>query len=336
VNGLISVILPFRNAGETVAAALSGLLSRNTCDLEVLAIDDGSLDSGPERVRSWAQRDARVRLFQASRAGLVGALQTGLQLASGGLIARMDADDLCHPLRLEKQRAYLDACPEITLVGSQVELAAEDGELGEGLARYVAWQNGLVTPEDHRRELFVESPLCHPSVMLRRAALEQVGGYRDTGGPEDYDLWLRLDAAGFRMSKLPEVLLTWRHRAGRATFTHPRYALECFRAAKAPFLARRVAEAGRARSVLWGAGQTGRRLARALEGHGFRAELFIDIDPKKLGRTARGVPILDESALDAERDVVVAAVGARGARELIRPALNARGFREGENYWFAS
>lgn len=219
MNGLISVILPFRNAGETVDAALCGLLARDTCDLEVLAIDDGSLDSGPERVRSWAQRDARVRLFQASQSGLVGALQTGFQRAAGGLIARMDADDLCHPLRLEKQRDHLNAHPEVALVGSQVEVTAADGEPGEGLVRYVAWQNGLITPEDHRRELFVESPLCHPSVMLRREAFEQVGGYRDTGGPEDYDLWLRLDAARFRMSKLPEVLLTWRHRSGRATST---------------------------------------------------------------------------------------------------------------------
>jgi glycosyltransferase involved in cell wall biosynthesis len=335
-NGLISVVLPFRDAGATIDAAVASLLDGAPEPLEVLAVDDGSTDGGAERVRSWVERDDRVRLIPTARPGLVGALCTGVATARGGLIARMDADDLCHPRRLAKQREALRDRPELGLVGTQVEAVADAGEVGEGLARYVAWQNGLITPGDHRRELFVESPLCHPSVMMRREALEAVGGYRESSGPEDYELWLRFDAAGYAMAKLPEVLLTWRHQAGRATFTSPRYALERFRETKAPFLARRVAESGRARSVVWGAGATGRKLVRQLERHGFRAAAFIDIDPDKIGGIARGAPIHAADALDARTDVVVAAVGARGARDLIRPELDRRGFIEGESYWFAS
>jgi GT2 family glycosyltransferase len=335
-NGLISAVIPFRNASATLDAALGSLLDGAPEALEVLAVDDGSVDGGAERVRAWMQRDGRVRLVPTRTPGLVGALCTGVAEARGALIARMDADDVSHPGRLAKQREALLARPELGLLATQVEAVADDGPVGQGLSLYVAWQNGLITPSEHRRELFVESPVCHPSVMMRRHALEQAGGYRDSSGPEDYDLWLRIDAAGWQMAKLPEVLLSWRHQAGRATFTHPRYELERFHETKAPHLARRVAQSARARSIVWGAGPTGRKVSRALERHGFRPQAFIDIDPRKIGGIARGVPIVAASELDVRTDVVVAAVGARGARALIRSELDARGFTEGESYWFAS
>lgn len=328
----ISVILPFRNAAETLDAALYGLLVRPCPRVEVLAIDDGSVDGGAERVRRWASRDPRLRLLRNHGRGLVSALNTGLREAKGTLIARMDADDECDPLRLEKQAARLDQAPEIAVLGCRVE--AVNG--GAGLAHYLSWQNALLTPEDHRRELFVESPLCHPSVMMRREAVEAAFGYRDTSGPEDYDLWLRLDALGYRFEKLPEVLLLWHHREGRATFSDPRYALPRMREAKAPFLAARLSAMRGKRLVVWGAGPTGRRLMRALEAYDLRADLFIDIDPAKIDRRARGASIASPDALDCERDQVVAAVGARGARDLIRNDLTARGFVEGENAWFAA
>jgi hypothetical protein len=248
----------------------------------------------------------------------------------------MDADDISLPGRLSAQRAQLLAHARLGALGARVEAFVEDGALGEGMRLYVAWQNALLTPADHQRELFVESPLCHPSVMLRRTALDAVGGYRESDGPEDYDLFLRLSSHGYDLAKLPRTFLRWRHRAGRATFRDPRYALHRMREVKVPHLAARLATAAKQRLVMWGAGQTGRRLARALAAHDAHIDLFIDIDPNKLGRTARGVPIASMDALDVGRDVVVAAVGARGARELIRPALAERGFREGYDFWFAA
>ncbi|MFT3921387.1 MAG: glycosyltransferase [Myxococcales bacterium] len=331
----ISVVMPFRNASATIDAALSGLLGADEA-LEVLCIDDGSVDSGTDRVRAWGTRDPRVRLLRAEGRGLVAALQQGVAAARGGLLARMDSDDLSLPGRMARQREFLLQHPEVAVVGSRVEAFCDQGELGEGMERYVSWQNALLTAEDHRRELFVESPLCHPSTMLRRGALLAAGGYRELPLPEDYDLFLRLDQLGYALCKLPEVLLRWRHRPGRATFSDPRYSLDSMRTAKAPYLASRVARSEKPRRVLWGAGPTGKRMARSLEAHGLRFDLFIDVDPDKIGRTARGVPIAPMEALDAATDVVVAAVGARGARGLIRPYLCERGFREGYDFWFAA
>jgi hypothetical protein len=236
----------------------------------------------------------------------------------------MDADDIAAPERLARQAALLGGRARLGAVGTLVRTL---GECGEGMRRYVAWQNAIVSPEDHERELFVESPLCHPSVCLRRDALDDAGGWRDVAWAEDYDLWLRLDARGWELAKVPDVLLAWRQRPGQATFRDPRYSLARFVDARAFYLAPKLLRLGRPVAI-WGAGPTGRRLARALEPQGVRAVRFIDIDPRKIGRVARGAPIVSPEGLRRREETIVVAVGARGARDLVRADLASRGFVE--------
>lgn len=328
----ISVVLPFRDAAATLDEALESVLGQEDADLELLCVDDGSRDEGATLVARRAGGDARVRLVHCEGRGLVAALNTGLRHARGALIARMDADDLCLPGRFAAQVEALEQTPSLGLVATRVEATGVAGEpVGEGLLRYVAWQNSLVTPQEHARELFVEAPLCHPSVMMRRDVLLAVHGYREVPWPEDYDLWLRLWAAGIAMAKVPRVLLSWRHRPGRATFGDARYAPMRFYDVKAEFLAPLLHRW--ARPVwIWGAGPTGKRLGRALERHGVRAEAFVDIDPRKLGGIARGAPIVPSSGIVPGRVSVVAAVGSAGARAIIREALLSLGMGEGKDF----
>jgi GT2 family glycosyltransferase len=297
-------------------------------DTEVVAVDDGSRDDGPALVARIAARDGRVVPLATGGLGIAGALARGAAVARGELLARMDADDVSLPGRLDAQAARLDADPTLGAVGTLVEAFPADA-VGEGMRRYVVWLNGLVSPEEHDRDLFVESPLCHPSVMMRRAALDAAGGYRDVDWAEDYDLWLRIRAAGFRLAKVPALGLRWRQHPARATLRDPRYALARFPLLKARYLAPRL----RSRSVaIWGAGKTGRHLARALGHEGVRAALFVDIDPRKIGRVAQGAPIVAPEDLPRGAHTIVVAVGARGARALVRGWLDAAGFVEGADY----
>ena len=178
--------------------------------------------------------------------------------------------------------------------------------------------------------MFVESPVCHPATTIRRSALEAVGGFRDAPWAEDWDLWMRLDAAGFGFVKIPEPMLAWRQHARSATRLDPRCSIDRLREARATYLAPRLASMKRP-VAMWGAGPTGKRLARELERHGVRTSRFIDIDPRKIGRVRRGVPVVDRRELDREHTIVVA-VGARGARDLVRAELLERGFAEGTDF----
>ncbi len=187
----ISILLPFRDAEATLPECLESI-RRQTCgDYELLAVDDGSRDGSAALVEAAARQDARVRLLRLGRVGLVAALNSGLAQARGALVARMDADDLMRPERLAAQRGALEREPDIALVACRVELFPAE-EVREGYREYVRWQNGCLTPQQIADNIYVESPLAHPSVMLRREALERLGGYADGPFPEDYELWLRM------------------------------------------------------------------------------------------------------------------------------------------------
>jgi glycosyltransferase involved in cell wall biosynthesis len=328
--------MPCFNAEETIDEAMKSLCDQTLAASEFVVVDDGSQDSTAGRLRAWVARDGRVRLIGISHAGIIEALNTGITACRADLIARMDADDLAHPERLEKQADFLDQHPEVAAVGCLVE-GFPSHKVREGFKIYIAWLNSMVTPDDIARGIFIESPLAHPSVMIRRSWLERVGGYQENGWAEDYDLWLRMHLAGAQFAKVPEFLLEWREHPRRLTRTDSRYSVENFLRAKARYLAQGPLSE-RDAVIVWGAGQMGRRLSKHLEREGAPLVAFVDIDPNKIGRTRRGKPIIAVQDLllwwkRFERPIVLAAVGSRGARALIRDQLVERGLSEGDDWW---
>lgn len=332
----VSVLMPCYNAAETLDQAVASILDQSFGDLELVAVDDGSSDATAELLERWAGHDRRVRPIHTEHRGIIEALNTGLTACRGQLIARMDADDRSHPERLARQLRFLDRHPELGVAGCLVEGTPLES-VAEGFQIYLDWLNGLVTSEEIARELYIESPLVHPSVLMRRECIERVAGYQEHGWPEDYDLWLRMHAAGIRFAKLPEVLFYWREHPERLTRTDSRYSVENFLRAKAHYLCRGPL-AEREAVVLWGAGQMGRRLSKHLQRGGANLVAFVDIDPGKIGRRKRGVPIIAVEQLQALLDdypswMVLAAVGSRGARQLIRERLVGMGMREGKDFY---
>lgn len=325
------MLLPARDAARTVRAAASSILRQTLRDLTLVAVDDGSTDATPELLHRLAERDPRVVIVRGPGEGIARALGRGLARCDAPWIARMDADDLAHPARLAVQLEALEADPSLAAIGAQVRLFPRRA-IRPGMARYVGWLNGLTSKALVDRDLFVEAPLVHPAAVIRRDALEAVGGWRDGPFPEDYDLWLRLAEAGGALSNVPRLLLGWRESAGRLTRTDGRYALARHRALKAGALARGWL-AGRREVAIWGAGETGKATADALAAEGIRAALFVEVDRKKIGRTARGAPVVGVDQLPRARGLpLLVAVGAPGARDLIRGELRRYGWEEPRDF----
>lgn len=328
--------MPVFNAAGTLDEAMASILEQTLSDMEVVVSDDGSTDDTPARLDAWVARDPRVRVLRREHRGVIEALNAGLAACQAPLIARMDADDWSHPERLTKQTAYIEAHPDLAVVGCLVEGYPSD-QVREGFRIYMEWLNSLVTPEEIARQIYVESPMAHPSVVMRKDWVEKVGGYQEHGWPEDYDLWLRLHLAGARFAKVRETLLRWREHPERLTRRDSRYSVENFLRAKAHYLAAGLLR-DREAVILWGAGQMGRRLSKHLAREGAPLVAFIDIDPDKIGRQRRGLPIIGPADLPTlwrgfRRPVVLAAVGARGARALIREQLKPMGLVEGRDWW---
>lgn len=326
----ISVILPFYNAADTLAEAVASIQRQSCPDFELILLDDGSTDASPRIAQRLAAADPRLHLITQPHAGIVAALQRACAAAQNPWLARMDADDIAAPQRLERQHALMRADPHIALCGTRVAVTGPNA--GPGRHRYERWINALITPEDHLRELFVECPIAHPTFFMRRDAFQAVGGYQDHGGPEDYDLCLRLALAGHRLAKCPETLLEWRDLPGRLSMTSPRYSPEAFRALKRRHL-RQTRLAQHPRFIQWGAGEVGKRWLREWDAPGPQA--VVDINPRKIGRTIHGVPVIAPQDLPPPgRALILIAVGAPGARQTIRDWLAPRGYQEPQHYLF--
>jgi len=317
VPPLASVVMPCRNAERTVGEAVRSLLEQTLGDLELLLVDDGSRDRSVTAAQEAAAGDPRLRVLARPPEGLVAALNAGLRAARGTWVLRLDADDLAPPDRLERQVAWADRHPDWWVIGGLVQCFPRE-TLTEGMRRYEHWLNSVATPGEVRRDLFVESPLAHPSVLYRRDRILALGGYREGPFPEDYDLWLRVFEAGGPMGKCDALVLRWRDGPGRLTRTDPRYGPEAFRRLKAEVLARTFLAGGACQ--IWGAGPEGRRWRRELRALGIEVRRFFDIDPRKIGRRlGHGEPVLPVEDLPRWRDCpLLVAVATPGARERVR------------------
>lgn len=337
-TGLISVVLPAHNAAATLPRAISSITGQTFPRWELLIIDDGSTDATGTIAGQAASEDERIRLisFPENR-GITAALNAGLAGAKGSYIARMDADDQMHPERLALQSAFLDSHPEIGLVSCRVQHGG-DKETQKGYALYIDWINRLLTPDDIRRQRFIESPLAHPSVMFREKLVEEFGGYREGHFPEDYELWLRWMNAGVRMAKVPETLLTWHDLPERLSRKNARYSPEAFARCKAFYLAQQLKKEGHDKRpvFLCGAGRITRKRSAWLMDEGIRIAGYIDVDPKKIGKQFNGLPVIGLDELGSRKNCfVISYVGSRGAREDIRRILTGKGFTEESDFILA-
>ncbi len=329
----VSVLLPVRDAAATLDACLDSIACQTREDHEILAVDDGSRDTTPAILAARAARDPRIRVLRPGRIGLAAALNLGLEAARAPLVARMDGDDLMHPRRLELQLRTLAETPALDLVSCRVRLFPRRG-LRAGYRHYEGWLNRSLSPAAVRAQMYVESPLPHPSVVYRRHRILELGGYRDGDFPEDYDLWLRLDTAGAGMAKRPEVLLWWRDGPGRLSRRDPRYRREAFDRLRAAHLAASGRLPAGRPLAYWGAGRPTRRRAAHLIARGHPPAAWIDIDPRKTGNRIQGAPVHPPAWLREARPrpFVLVYVSNHGAREQIAAALAAMGYRPGRDW----
>jgi glycosyltransferase involved in cell wall biosynthesis len=345
---LVSFLMPVYNAGRTVERALRSVLGQRDIErsaVEYVVVDDGSTDSTFEILSSLAARDSRLHLIRLPHQGLVPALIEGQAFCRGEFLARMDSDDIALPDRLNAQLELIRSDPGLGLVGAKVRYFPRK-RVRAGLIHYESWLNSLFegantseVNEKIQREIFVECPLAHPTFLIRREAFEQAGQYRDhRNRPEDYDLILRISAAGWRLGGVGRVLHLWREHGGRASRNESRYGEESFRSLKLDYLSEMWLDGGRKPVSICGAGPVGKAWLKELQAAGIEVRYLIEVNPRKIGKRIHGVQVVRAGQLRelGEPGLILGAVGQKGARESIRADLDPLGFEEGRDYFFVA
>lgn len=209
----ISVLVPIYNAAEFLAETIQSILDQTFSDFELILVDDSSTDNSKAIAESFAAHDSRILLTHNKyHKGIVGALNTAIELAQGEFWARMDSDDICRPERFAKQVEFLEQNPEIVVAGSWVQTFGAF----EAIWKYPE------DPDESAVLTLLQPPVAHPSVMLR-AQFFRENGLRyefEFDKCEDYDLWERVLKAGGKIASIPEVLLDYRVSANSITNLH--------------------------------------------------------------------------------------------------------------------
>ncbi|MBW2261313.1 MAG: glycosyltransferase [Deltaproteobacteria bacterium] len=345
---LVSVIMPVRDALPFLDEAVASVLGQSLEDLELVVVDDGSTDGSADRLRAWSGRDPRVRLLESPARGIVPALNHAVREARGALVARMDADDVCLPARLEVQADRLARRHGPDVVGCGAEVLSR--EPAPGLEAYLRWVASLTDPRAVRLGCLIESPLVHSGVMARRdlfgshpyrTAREAklapgMPGHDGSTWPEDYDLWLRLLRQGARIENVPGPLVRVRWHPDKSTRAGG-FTIAAMARLKLDHLLRTVLADGPP-VVVQGAGRHGKMWLRMLRGCGIEVRALLDVSIRRQGRAIEGVAVLPvEDLPGVERALVIVAVGQKGPntrRDEVRSQLGPMGLVEGQDYLF--
>jgi glycosyltransferase involved in cell wall biosynthesis len=200
----ISVVLAVYNGAHGIRAAVQSVLAQSVSDFELIVVDDGSTDETPGILSGLQQSDSRIRVVRQENRGLSASLNRAIGMARGTYIARQDADDISLPERFAHQVAWLDNQPAVAALGTAADVIDSAGRVVGSLTV----RHGMVEVK-HALTTLRSTPV-HGSMMIRKAALDATGGYREAfRAGQDYDLWLRLSAR-FGIDNLPGVLYRWR------------------------------------------------------------------------------------------------------------------------------
>lgn len=342
-DDLVTVVMPVRAETATdsrlqqwLKEAVQSLAAQSYSNLEILLVGDSD-----RRVERWLPHDIsrlpNLQIVARDDTGLVAALNTGIKAASGNLIARMDADDVALPERISRQVQLLQQQPAVDFCATRVEIFGPPGGITDGSRRYQDWLNSQISSEAIQQSVFIESPMPHPSWMLRRKLLQQLGGYRRIDWAEDYDLVLRAWLAGCTMAK-PQggPLLRWREHDLRLTRTDELYSRRNFLRAKAWALSRSLLKERNA--IILGTGSNAKRLHDALRDNNVSVSCFVELNSAHRKTTLKNLPVINYDELAANKNqnnFIVSAVTRYGARKIIRQWFDTQKMIDGVDYTFA-
>lgn len=330
----VSVLMPVFEASASLGRAIESILAQGF-DLELVIVLNNSDAKTRQIAKSYHSEYDEITLVNESIQGVANALNTGLMECRCEFVARMDADDVMLPGRLNHQFAFLQSNPAIAVVGSKAVYKSTSKET-LGYQFHVDEINEIVSEQDILDYRFIESPLAHPSVMFRKSVILEYGGYSTEQIPEDYELWLRLLSENIRIAKTDFPAVLWNDHSERASRVLSHYSEEAFNKVKMYYLKQYILSAvvaGNTRLILLGAGKKARRNLKLLEQNGIQCWGISDLKHREI----EGKVFIPFQDLSYQKDFfLVSMVSNRGAWKEIDQALKGKGFQRGKNYVLAT
>lgn len=326
---LISILLPVKNTADYLPACLDSILNQSISNWELIAINDNSTDNSPIILKTYAQKDQRIKVLDNRGKGIIAALRLAYQNSTGIYITRMDSDDR---MAAEKLKMLLNALSnQGQLAVGQVQYFSAT-QLGAGYQKYEQWLNQLSVQGNNFQEIYKECVIPSPCWMVHRNDLDRCGAFEADRYPEDYDLCFRFYQHGLQVIPADKVLHYWRDYPNRTSRTDAHYSDNRFLAIKMFYFLKLDYQQTRS-LVLWGAGKKGKWMAQYLVQQQIPFQ-WICNNPKKIGKDIYGQVLGDAAKFkDLDKAHFIVAVANEAAQQEIYSSLEKVGVL-GRDFFF--
>ena len=322
--------MPVKNAGPYLKGCLDSIVAQTNTDWELVAVNDGSSDGSETVLMEYAREHTNIKVVHSDGVGIVSALQKAYRLSSGGMIHRMDADDL---MPLDKLKLMSEVIEKGAIVTGRVSYFCEEREVGEGFQKYTAWLNGLMEEGDFWREVYRECPVPSSAWLMYRSDFERVSGFDSELMPEDYDLAFRILKHKLKIIRLNQVVHHWRDSETRVSRNEEQY----FPTAYLPLKVHYFLELHRDKTktvALWGAGKKGKLVAKELLERNI-VFTWITNNEKKIGKDIYGVVLKSDNEQDFSGVQVIVALSSPEEKVEVQTRLSdERLVNNQDYYWF--
>ncbi|WMI65537.1 glycosyltransferase family 2 protein [Aestuariibaculum sp. YM273] len=280
-NPLISILTPFKNTEQYLTNCIESIINQSYTNWELLIVDDSSTDGSYNLVRSFAEKDPRIKLFKNTGNGIIDALRLGFNKSAGDYITRMDSDDLMPKNKLEVLLNNLLKHGKQHVATGLVNYFSKDG-ISDGYSKYETWLNGLTKTGTNYSEIYKECVIPSPCWMIHREDFINCDGVTPNRYPEDYDLTFRFYKHNYKIIPCNKLLHYWRDYQTRTSRTHDNYAENTFLDIKMHYFLELDYDKNRP-LVVWGAGWKGKTIAKTLLKKNIPFE-WICNNPQKIGK----------------------------------------------------
>lgn len=295
--------MPFKNSGRYINDCIESILSQDFTDWELIAVDDHSNDDSADLLQEFASKHTNIQILNNHGQGIIEALKTAFSQASGKYISRMDSDDIMPEGRLKLMVNALENAPQKTIVTGKVKYFSED-EVSKGYREYQEWLNERIEKQDHWNWIYRECVIASPNWMARKADFEDIGAFKNSTYPEDYDLVFKWYASGFNVRSINKVTLHWREHFERTSRNSDHYSQSAFFQLKLNYFLK--LDYKKEGLLLLGAGDKGKLTASFLLQNNI-AFRWMEQGADLIGQVVNGVKIeaLDLAAIQPPVQVLV-------------------------------
>ena len=278
---LISILTPCRNAGPFLKDCISSIQAQTERNWELIFVNDGSTDDSKQIAEAFALEDKRIHIYDNNGLGIIDALRLAYSKASGGMITRMDADDIMAHNKLEVLKSALLQNGRRHVAVGLVKYFAKDG-VKPGYQHYEGWLNDLTRNGTNYTDIYRECVIPSPCWMAYREDLDACGAFNSDVYPEDYDLTFRMMEQGLAIIPCDQIIHYWRDHAERTSRTHPNYSDNRFLELKLHWFLKLSHDPSRT-LVVWGAASKGKLMARGLQAENVPFRWMCN-NPNKIGK----------------------------------------------------